>query len=138
MKKWIGAACVLFLAAALGAQTRKNTDKQAAPAKHEVPKVEIPKDAVKMPDGSYHYTDPKGKKWIYRSTPFGVARVEDVPRPEPPPQEIYIKATEDGDRIHFERTTPFGVHKWDRKKSELDEVEKAAWEREKAKAAKQE
>ena len=37
-----------------------------------------------------------------------------------------IKATEDGDIVHFERQGPFGVWKWEKKKSELDETEKAA------------
>ena len=38
----------------------------------------------------------------------------------------FIKATEDGDTVHFERKGPFGLWKWDKKKSELDETEKAA------------
>ena len=37
-----------------------------------------------------------------------------------------IKATEDGDTVRFERLGPFGVWKWEKKKSELDETEKAA------------
>ena len=39
--------------------------------------VTIPKDAVQNADGSYSYTDKQGKKWLYRNTPFGVARSED-------------------------------------------------------------
>src|SRR5215471_14504335 len=41
--------------------------------------VEIPAGAVKSPDGAYHYTDARGKKWIYRATPWGIARGEDKP-----------------------------------------------------------
>jgi hypothetical protein len=37
-----------------------------------------------------------------------------------------IKATEDGDKVRFERQGPFGVWKWEKKKSELNESEKAA------------
>jgi hypothetical protein len=37
-----------------------------------------------------------------------------------------IKATEVGDIVRFERLGPFGVWKWEKKKSELDDTEKAA------------
>ncbi len=81
-------------------------------------------------DGDFHYTDPQGKKWIYRKTPFGVARLEDSPERAAAKAAAVngagIKATEDGDTVHFERQGPFGLWKWDKKKSELDETEKAA------------
>ena len=38
----------------------------------------IPAGAVKDAEGDYHYTDPQGKKWIFRKTPFGVSRMEDT------------------------------------------------------------
>ena len=90
----------------------------------------IPAAAVLAADGDYHYTDPRGKKWIYRKTPFGVARMEDTPQLASPKASAAgiagIKATEDGDIVRFERQGPFGLWKWERKKSELDEGEKAA------------
>ena len=48
-----------------------------------------------------------------------------------------IIAKEDGDTIRFERPGPFGTYKWQKKKSELADDERAAWEqsREKDKAA---
>jgi hypothetical protein len=88
----------------------------------------VPADAVLGADGDYRYTDPQGKKWIYRKTPFGVTRLEDSA--ERSPAQVVtaagIKATEDGDKVHFERQGPFGLWKWDKNKSELDETEKAA------------
>src|SRR5258708_3701600 len=39
--------------------------------------VEIPKDAVESEPGTYRYTDAQGKRWVYRKTPFGVARAEE-------------------------------------------------------------
>ena len=42
---------------------------------------------------------------------------------------------EDGDAIRFERPGPFGVAKWQRKKTELNEVEHAVWDRELQKRA---
>jgi hypothetical protein len=90
----------------------------------------IPAQAVLAADGDYHYTDPQGKKWIYRKTPFGVTRMEDTPQLASAnavaAAGAFIKATEDGDTVRFERQGPFGVWKWEKKKSELDEAEKAA------------
>jgi hypothetical protein len=132
----------LFLISILtmaAAQAAKQPAK-AAPAK-EAPKIEIPADAVKSDDGSYRYTDPKGKKWIYRKTPFGIARAEDKPAPkaaetiENAKAIESIKATEDGDTIRFERPGPFGTYKWQRKKTDLNELEQAAWDREKSRTA---
>ena len=40
------------------------------------------------------------------------------------------KAIEEGDSVRFERTSPFGVTRWQRKKGELNEMERAVWERE--------
>ena len=90
----------------------------------------IPSDAVLGEDGDYHYTDPQGKKWIYRKTPFGVTRLEDSPERAAAKAAAAngagIKATEDGDIVRFERLGPFGVWKWEKKKSDLDDTEKAA------------
>lgn len=118
---------------------RKAAPKNAAKV---APKVDaskplaIPAEAVLAPDGDYHYADAQGKKWIYRKTPFGVVRMEDTPERDAAKTAAAngagIKATEDGDTVHFERRGPFGLWKWDKKKSELDETEKAALENSKA------
>ncbi len=102
-----------------------------APKVPDAPRpMAIPAQAVLAADGDYHYTDPQGKKWIYRKTPFGVARMEDTPQltatRAPDASGAGIKATEDGDIVRFERRGPFGLWKWEKKKSELDEGEKAA------------
>jgi hypothetical protein len=89
--------------------------------------VAIPADAVETTPGTFAYTDPQGKKWLYRKTPFGVAKVEDKEAPAPAaaaPQPAKVKATEEGDTIHFERPGPFGVYKWNRKKAELSDDER--------------
>jgi hypothetical protein len=113
----------------------KNQAKAEAPEK---PLTEIPASAVEFEPGSYHYTDAKGKKWILRPTPFGIAKIEDTGVPlRSKLQEDHgmdnVKATEDGDSVKFERPGPFGMYKWEKKKADLDAGEKAAWEREKAK-----
>ena len=45
------------------------------------------------------------------------------------------KAVEDGDSIRFERASPFGVTRWQRKKAELNDMERAVWEHELEKRA---
>jgi hypothetical protein len=129
-------------AAALNGQT-STTKPKAAPTRTSVPEVKIPADAVKTEDGSFKYTDSKGKKWIYRNTPFGVAKSEDKPidatatpfgkaklqekpaeAPKPMVDTNPTRAFEDGDSYRFERNTPFGVSKWTKKKADLDDSEK--------------
>ena len=107
---------------------------KAEPA--EKPLTEIPAGAVQFEPGSYRYTDAKGKKWILRPTPFGISRIEDTGNAPPKVDHSLddAKVTEDGDSVKFERPGPFGVYKWEKKKTDLDAGEKAAWEREKAKA----
>ena|ERR1035438_3689005 len=118
---------------------KKQTPSPAKAAAKATPKVTdvskptpIPAEAVQGDDGDYHYTDPQGKKWIYRKTPFGVARMEDTPERSAGKTAAAngagIKATEDGDIVRFERQGPFGLWKWEKKKSELDATEKAALE----------
>jgi hypothetical protein len=130
MNRCIGLLVVFGVAATMGWA-------QSAPVK-EAPKVEVPAGAVKAGDGSFHYTDRQGKKWIYRQTPFGMSRAEDRPveamAVEVPPG---MKATDDGDAVRFERPGPFGTYRWQRKKTDLSDMEQAVWDREKARAAKQ-
>jgi hypothetical protein len=116
---------------------------KAAPKALAPPKVKnaskplpIPAEAVLGADGDYRYTDTQGKKWLYRKTPFGVTRMEDTPQftstRAADATGAGIKATEDGDIVRFERQGPFGVWKWEKKKSELNEGEKAALARSQA------
>ena len=64
-------------------------------------------------------------------TPFGVVRVEErTASPEKSDGKAdQIRVTEAGEVLRFERATPFGVSRWERKKSELNETERAAWQR---------
>jgi hypothetical protein len=137
-------ALVFYLAgAALAVNGQTSSPKAKAPASRPAPaEVKIPADAVKTEDGSFKYTDAKGKKWIYRNTPFGVAKSEDkavdetvtpfgkakpqdkpAATPEPMVDTNPTRAFEEGDSYRFERTTPFGVSKWRKKKTELDASE---------------
>lgn len=137
---------VLCFSAALAAQSNA-----APPA---TPPAGIPAGAVKA-DDSYRYTDTQGRKWIYRQTPFGISRIADTDSapaakaagaaakpdastlkstaPAPAVQDN-IRATDHGDTVSFERPGPFGVYRWERKKSDLDASERAAWQRQAAAA----
>ena len=114
------------------------SDPQAAkktsdPARTVKP-VEIPKTAVETEPGTFRYTDSDGKNWIYRKTPWGVARMEDKPEDRETASRAVdpsegVRAVEDGDTVRFERPGPFGVYRWQKDKSELDAIERAALER---------
>ena|SRR5690349_25001504 len=95
--------------------------------------IEIPKGAVESEPGSYRFTDAQGHKWIYRKTPFGVARMADQPvKANPVPSQSSfpgVKAVDAGDSVRFERPGPFGVYRWETRKSELSDMERAAWDR---------
>ena len=116
---------------------------QPAPKKESAKKspappaeLTLPAGAKQVEIGTYTFTDAQGKKWIYRKTPFGLARVEDKPvEASAAPAGDGITAKEDGDTIRFERPGPFGTYRWQKKKSELADDEKAAWERSKDKDA---
>src|ERR1700734_529772 len=107
-------SAALFAANAQQAKTEDQTQAQTqtkAPAKTqtktdatEKPLTEIPSSAVQFEPGSYHYTDAKGKKWILRPTPFGIARMEDTGAPLRKKNEQDhgmegVKVTENGDSV---------------------------------------
>ena len=125
----------MWLVAAEG-QARNAPDKTPP---RVVKPVEIPKGAVETEPGTFRFTDAHGKKWIYRKTPFGVARMEDKPVADRAVQaadsSAGVTAVEDGDSIHFERPGPFGAYRWTTRKTELNEMERTVWNREKANAA---
>jgi hypothetical protein len=127
-----------YMLAATDPQSKKKTE--APPAKLIKP-LTVPPGAVEREPGHFYYTDSAGKKWIYIKTPFGIARVEDAPpaanAPKPVDEFANIKIIEEGDVVKFERPSPFGTYKWQKKKSELDEKEKAALAKSQDTSAKQ-
>jgi hypothetical protein len=124
-------------ATSAGKAETKASAKPEAKTAPEKPLTAIPSDAVQFEPGAFRWTDTKGKKWILFQTPFGIARKEDTGEPlrkkqEEPQIMQAVKITEDGDSLKFEREGPFGTYKWSKKKSELSDEEKLAWERQKA------
>ena len=143
MKLKICTLLMVCVAAAIAAD--KAAPKKAKPAPNKVQEITIPAGAVEVEPYTYRFTDAQGKKWIYRKTPFGISRAEEKAAADPKVEDSKKEenarlidsttAVEDGDAIRFERSGPFGVAKWQRKKTELNEVEHAVWDRELQKRA---
>jgi hypothetical protein len=124
---------LLLTAAGLAAQASAST----GPAAHKAAKkataaskaispqaVTVPADAVANPDGTFSWTDKQGKKWTYVKTPFGVVRSEVAPAPATSASLAGVKAFDQGDKIRFEQPSPFGVIKWEKKKTEMTDAER--------------
>jgi hypothetical protein len=144
-KKMKSKILVLLLVglAACAAADKKSDKRPPAPtptAKAVV--IAIPADAVEVAPYTFRSTDAQGNVWIYRQTPFGVSRTEDKPisadeaKKAQDSKDQLIQATsavEDGDSIRFVRKSPFGRTEWQKKKTDLNEIEQAVWNRELAK-----
>lgn len=126
---------VVSLGLAIGQAEEAQAVKKKSAQKNPAPAAELtlPAGATQVEPGTYTFTDAKGKKWIYRKTPFGLSRAEDKPAPASVPPAAgaasVVTATEDGDTVRFEKPGPFGSYRWQKKKSELTDDEKAAWQR---------
>ena len=124
-------------------KTAPKTDSKATPA------LTIPQGSVEIEPNIFKYTDKSGAIFYYRRSPFGVQHY--VPptkdsvtqntqtRPSTPlPTTVSTtetQAVEQGDSVKFTRPGPFGVYTWIRKKSELSEEEKEAFEKTKVNSA---
>src|SRR6266704_6579770 len=92
--------CVAIALAVGMARAEDGPAKKPDPKKKSTPPAELtlPADAKMVEPGTYTFTDAQGKKWIYRKTPFGLARFEDKPAETPAALAgPAITATEDGD-----------------------------------------
>jgi hypothetical protein len=116
----------------------RNRARAAAPSRPSTASADnstaLPKGAVEVEPNLYRYTDAAGKTWLAKRTPFGFSRWEDKPAPSQPVAQVPaaqpdkatpVKVTDLGDTVRFERPTPFGKNTWVRKKTELDDEEKA-------------
>jgi hypothetical protein len=122
------------------AQKPKTQPRQATAAQKANPPVTTIPDGAKLVEPNlYRYTDPAGKTWMYRQTPFGISRWEDSPAAATtaaPPVDASepVAVTDLGDSVRFEKKTAFGASKWVRKKSELTDEEKALLAKQQSKA----
>jgi hypothetical protein len=122
---------MLMAGALLFAQDKTSQERKAPPtvkpaAGAKLP--DIPAGAKEIQPGLYRYTDAEGKTWLMRRTPFGVGKWEDKPgdaSAAPAPAPVPVTVTDLGDSYQFARKTPFGENKWTKKKTELNDEEKA-------------
>ncbi len=133
MKKLIAVLCLFAGVACAATDQKTKTASAKAPAKPATVQIlTVPKGTVHQADGGWTWTDKKGAKWVYHETPFGVVRspwqekqAEAVPvQPAAEPPAAATRAVETGDVVKFERPTPFGPVKWEKKKSELTDDER--------------
>jgi hypothetical protein len=140
---WIGTAILLVVAAAmpaLAAQDKPDANGKAAPAAeqkktaaaHGKKDASPPQGKKSTTTTPRRVTEADGKTYEFRETPFGLmkfpVKTEDAARETS--ADAFLKIVEEGDSLRFRRQTPFGVTEWVRKKSELNDTEKQAWERE--------
>ncbi len=132
----LAAGLTLCLSADEKSQPRKKASAKAAPAAKAAPgPLKLPAEAVLTAPETWRYKDKQGKDWTYRLTPFGLTRFEEKLAPaakdarEAPADSANASAVEDGDTIRFERPSPFGLYRWERKKTDLNEWEQAVWNR---------
>jgi hypothetical protein len=123
----------LIAAGLLLAQDKKAEARTAA--KEDASAKTLPSGAKEVEPGLYRYTDAQGKTWMYRNTPFGLAKWEDKPVPAATAVEpvVPVSITDLGDSVQFVRQTPFGPQKWTKKKTELNQEEKALLNKEDSK-----
>ncbi|MEP6714312.1 MAG: hypothetical protein ABJC09_01985 [Terriglobia bacterium] len=128
-----------LLSITLSAPAASKKDKKAAQANAAAQGLVIPKNATQNPDGTFSATDKDGKKWLYAKTPFGVMRSHADAAVDTSESSVsgtalkFTKATDNGDTVKFERTTPFGPVVWEKKKTELSADEKSILDHQTAK-----
>ncbi len=116
------------ISSALLCASDKKTSARQPVVKQDAPKqaaTTLPDGAVEVDPYTHRYTDAQGKKWLYRQTPFGLVKMEDKPAPVAVENATPTKVTDLGESVKFERSTPFGVTKWTKKKADLTDDEKA-------------
>jgi hypothetical protein len=124
---------LLFTAAGLAAQASASTGSTTPKAAKKATAatrttgaqpVTIPADATANADGTFSWTDKQGKKWSFARTPFGIIRSEVTPAPATSASLSDVKAFDEGDRFRFEKQSPLGIIKWEKKKTDLTDEER--------------
>lgn len=137
---WLAILPVFTLFGATDSSTSDGATKSATPAasttkaadpasKARLPLV-IPKTATPNSNGTFNYTDEQGKQWVYSNTPFGVVRVPGsvAPQNDATRRPELTRSFDLGDSVRFERPTPFGPVKWEKKKTDLTDAERHLFE----------
>jgi len=138
MRVWIVFPIAVMMLSAESVPAAKKDAKPKAAAVAAAKVTKIPDGAVQIDASSYRYTAPDGKSRLYVKTPFGIMTADEQPMAPAAASDHSndgVKATLDGDTIRFERPSPFGAFRWQRKISELTEQERAIWQAENSRGA---
>jgi hypothetical protein len=119
---------LLFLPFLLLGQTSPKKDEKPAP---KATGLRLPAEAVKVGPAAWRYVDKDGKVWLYRGMVTGLVR---MPESASGKNFTGLKVIDKGDTYRFERPAVVGLSVWERKKSELNDDEKAMVEYAKSKA----
>lgn len=131
----------------MAASTPDPKSKVAAPKRHPDGRpLGIPYTAVKISDAAWRAVE-NGKPIVYRSTAFGFTKVTEEEngkiqrmidgKPDDPTEvPVGLTVADEGTRLRFKRTTPFGPYEWVKDKTDLNPLEKAAWAQSKGTATK--
>lgn len=121
---------VALVCAAEKPQPAKRTTKPKPAAAAQAQSV-VPPGAVEVEPNLYRHIDTNGKAWLYRKTPFGISKMDESATQEllkaqaaAAASTAKVRATDKGDIVRFERSTPMGSQSWEKKKSELTAEEK--------------
>ncbi len=127
-------SALLLLTCALCAQTPSATKSTAKSVKAATKStaaapqpVTIPKDAVANPNGSFSWTDKQGKKWLYSNTPFGVIKSADGDGADAS-SLAGVTAFDAGEKVRFEKPSPFGPISWVKSKTDLTSEERSLFD----------
>lgn len=142
----LGATSMVALAADEPVVNKTPPSKKASAKKPAVPSdsvmARLPAGAKAVGPNEWSYTDPQGKKWIYRRTPFSLAKLDAAQDAAVSAESASdrsmlesTKAEDAGANVRFSRPGPFGPLRWTAAKTELDEFERKVWERDQQKAA---
>lgn len=141
MRKLAGVAAVLAMCSTVSfaqqsgrapEKTQKTAQtKTAARRGSQANSNELPANAVKIQEGVYQVKDAKGKTWIYSRTPFGWSKVDEAASKESARASetpAFRAVSVEGDKVKFERETPFGKSTWTKPIADLTADEKAAYD----------
>lgn len=120
--------------AAQPAAAPKQQNKAQAAAKSSAVPNTLPAGAEKIGEYKWKHKDASGKTWIYVQTPFGYSKVDEETDAKQSAGKESSGASggmirvvdQTPEQVTFEMTTPFGKQRWQKKRAELEDKEKAA------------
>ena len=118
-KKWI------YRTGQFGVSRVEDNDESAA-----LPKG-VPAGATRNADGTFSFTDKDGARWTYSTTMFGISKTparDTVNARSGNEAQGNIRVIDKGEVVRFERSGPFGISAWEKKKTDLTSEERSLFD----------